>query len=159
MLHLKEIERKIAELAGPIAAAAGLEVLLVELVGSGHNSILRVYLDKSDGVTLDDCKLVSRELGPVLDVEDPIGHPYSLEVSSPGLDRPLVKAADYRRFQGQLARLRTRRPLDGARSFKGRISSFEGDDSSGEIVLNSEDGREHRIPYEAIERGRLIPEF
>lgn len=156
---MKEIERKVAELAEPIAAEAGAEVLLVEYSGSGNHWVLRIYLDKPEGVTLDDCDRVSRELGPALDVEDWIEHAYSLEVSSPGLDRPLVRPADYRRFQGQVAKVRTARPVGGARNFKGRIVACSEEEGLGEVTLESEDGREHRIPFADIERGRLVPEF
>ena len=98
---------EIARLLEPSISALGYELVAVELAGSGPDRVLRVYIDHPDGITVDDCADASRQVSAVLDVEDPISGSYVLEVSSPGLDRPLVKVADFERFKGSLVKLRS----------------------------------------------------
>jgi ribosome maturation factor RimP len=139
----------------PGAKALGFEVVDVELEGSGRRAILRIYIDGPEGVGLDDCAAVSRQLSAILDVEDPIKGSYTLEVSSPGLDRPLVRPEDFRRFAGETVRLRTRAPLEGGRrNFKGRLA-----EATDEGIVVEVEGQEFRLPYEGIERARLVPKF
>src|SRR5206468_8427014 len=116
---------QVREICERVAADFGLEVVEVELKGGGKARTLRIYLDKPGGVTLDDCATVSREVGTILDVEDVIpGGQYTLEVSSPGLDRKLVKASDYERFTGSLVKLQTRDAINGSRNFQGRLQGL-----------------------------------
>src|SRR5512146_1610586 len=111
---------KIREVTERVAASHGLEVVEVEVRGGGKARMLRIFIDKPEGVTHQDCELVSREVGTILDVEDLVpGGSYTLEVSSPGLDRKLLKPSDYQRFTGSLVKLTTREPIDGNRHFEG----------------------------------------
>jgi ribosome maturation factor RimP len=122
------IEERVRELAERTARERGLELVHVELAGAGRSRALRVFIDKPGGVTHDDCSEVSQHLGTVLDVEDFIHEPYTLEVSSPGLERGLYRREDYERFAGSLAKLRTREPVGNQRNFRGRLAGVEGDD-------------------------------
>ncbi len=148
------IEERVAGLAEEIAGALGVSLEGVELAGSGRRHILRVYIDKEGGVTIRDCELMSRELGPVLDVEDLIPGPYTLEVSSPGLDRPLKKPNDFKRQIGKLARVVTSGPVEGQTFFIGRL--LEAADDS--FMLRIE-GRDVKIPYELVKKARLEVEI
>ncbi len=136
----------------PGVKALGFELVEVELQGGSAGATLRVFIDGPNGITLDDCARVSRQLSAILDVEDPIAGRYALEVSSPGLDRPLVNPADFRRFEGETVQVKTRAPLEGRRNFKGRLAEVEGDG----VVIES-DGERFAISFDAIERARLVP--
>lgn len=142
----------LVELLDPVVQGMGYELVGVEF--DGHQRTLRVYIDRLEGITLDDCSAVSYQLSGVLDVEDPIPGRYQLEVSSPGMDRPLFTRAHFERFAGEVVRLQLNRPLDGRRRFKARLQGVEGD----EILLQDED-KLIRIPYESIEKARLVPAF
>jgi len=126
----------------------------VELKRHGGATLFRVFIDQESGVGLRECQQVSERLGVLLDVEDPIESSYTLEVSSPGLDRPLWNRRDYERFTGRLARVQTRERVDGKRHFRGRLAGVEGD----AVVLEDNRGRTS-IPLETIERGRLEVEL
>ncbi len=143
----------------PGVSALGFELVDVELAGGGGHQTLRVYIDSPEGVDVDDCVGVSRQLSAILDVEDPIAGEYSLEVSSPGLDRPLVTPAHYRRFVGETVKLTLSQPLDGRRKFKGQLVEAADD----HIVIEAEGvgGRLERftLAYPDIERARLVPKF
>lgn len=136
----------------PGVKALGFELVDVELAGSGHRNTLRVYIDGPRGVTIDDCAQVSRQLSAILDVEDPIPGCYALEVSSPGLDRPLVTPEDFRRFRGEEVKLRTTDAVDGRRNFKGRLVET----SEGGISIDV-DGQRFELAFDRIERARLVP--
>ncbi len=117
---------------------------------------MRLYVDKPGGIGLDDLQSVSEEVSAILDAEDPIEGPYTLEVSSPGLDRPLRTEADYRRFVGRLAKLSSYEPVDGRRHWTGRIVSCE----DGVVTLDLEKGEvEARVPFAKVSHGRLEVEF
>jgi ribosome maturation factor RimP len=119
-----EIE-KVREIAERVAGCSGLEIVEVELRGGGAARMLRVVIDKPAGVTHEDCANLSREVGTILDVEDAVpGGSYTLEVSSPGLNRKLTRAADYERFAGSRVKLTTRQPINGNRHFEGKLESF-----------------------------------
>jgi len=111
-------------------------------------------IDREGGVTVDDCAEFSRRVGAVLDAEDPIAGPYNLEVSSPGLDRRLVGAADFERFQGRRARITLNSPIGGRRNFQGVLGGLEG----GEILLRVEGGEVFRLRVSSVQRAHLIPE-
>jgi ribosome maturation factor RimP len=132
----------------------GMELVDMTYRCEAHGWVLRVLIDKEGGVTIDDCGFISQQLGDVLDVKDIMRYSYKLEVSSPGLDRPLRKPADFKRFTGSLVRLKTREPLDNARSFIGRIIEVSAD----EIFLDV-NGRRLAIPHAAVEKAHLEPEF
>jgi len=141
----------------PIESAVrglGYELVGVEYLPQGRRSLLRIYIDTPDGVTVDDCERVSHQVSGVLDVEDPIHGQYVLEVSSPGLDRPLFTEEHYRRFAGSRVKLRVSPPLDGRRNFTGVLKGIHDD----KVVLVHEDG-EWVIPLDHVEQARLIPDI
>ncbi len=132
--------------------AAGYELVGSELHRQGRYSVLRVYIDKEGGVTADDCAKASRQIGAVLDVENPITSAYSLEVSSPGLDRPLYTREQYQRFVGQVIKLRLRVPQNAQRQFSGILLEVVGD----EINLHTEQGVK-LFALSDIEKANLVP--
>ena len=142
----------VAGLAGPVCATDGLELVHVEYLRETDGRKLRLYIDKPGGVGLDDCIRVTRSLSDLLDVEleEDYG-PYNLEVSSPGVDRPLVKPADFQRFQGKTAKIRTSRAIDGQKNFTGTLKGT----TPGTALLES-DGRTIEIPFAEIARARLF---
>jgi ribosome maturation factor RimP len=130
-LNLEQV-RNIAE---RVAASSGLELVEVEFLGSGKARMLRIFIDKTGGVTHQDCESVSKEVSTILDMEDVVpGDSYLLEVSSPGLDRKLTKAADYERFRGSLIKVTTYEPVEGNRNFRGRLEDF----ADGRVTLEVE---------------------
>jgi ribosome maturation factor RimP len=135
--------------------ALGYELLGVEYVSqprSGH--LLRIYIDSEQGVGLADCEKVSHQVSGVLEVEDPIRGDYALEVSSPGLDRPLFEKAHFARFAGEVARVRLNVPLNGRSNFKGVIVEVDGDD-----VVMLVEGEPVRLPFAQLSSARLVPQF
>jgi len=159
---------KIREIAERVAQSSGLELVDVELLGGGKARMLRVYIDKPGGVTHEDCSNFSREAGTIFDVEDAVpGSSYTLEVSSPGLDRKLTKPDDFERFVGSLVKVTTRDPIDGNRHFEGRLKAFQ--DSRLWIELTGrkkskkheavEAGSEVEIVLGNVEKANLVPEF
>jgi ribosome maturation factor RimP len=147
-------EGKLTQLARSVVEPMGYELLGVEYAGGQGGAVLRVYIDHEKGITLEDCTAVSHQLSGVLDVEDPIREHYALEVSSPGLDRPLFSAAHYERFLGQRVRLKLTEKLDGRRNFQGEISEVR----DGEVLLVI-DGEIRSFPLSMIESARLVPGF
>lgn len=145
-------ERLVAMLE-PVVTAMGYELVHVELVGGGRDTVLRVYIDAPDGISLADCEAVSHQIGGVLDVEDPVPGGYQLEVSSPGLDRPLVKAGDFERFAGHRVRVRLSAAVDGRRKYTGELLGCE--DSQ---VMLAVDGERHVLALDDIDSARLVPE-
>jgi len=163
-----DLDRLRAE-ASRIAVSHGLELFDLQLRREAIGWVLRVIVDRppravpevdssADAVGIDDCRRVSEDLSALLDVDEAlvgtITQAYTLEVSSPGLDRPLRGAADYRRFEGRLAKIVTREPIDGQSHFAGRLSGLDGD-----VVLITEGRRVHRVPLDAVRRARLDVEF
>ena len=157
------------EIAERVAATSGLEVVEVEFRGGGKGRMLRITIDKPGGVTHEDCANLSREVGTILDVEDAVpGGSYLLEISSPGLDRKLVRAADYERFTGSRVRVTTRQPVNGNRHFEGRLESFR----QGRITLqlaSKASGKKKQQPTSEVprleielanvEKANLVPEI
>jgi ribosome maturation factor RimP len=142
---------RLRALAEQAAETLGFELVHLEYRKEGRRWVVRLFIDRQGGVTLDDCARASEQFGTVLEVEDLIPHSYTLEVSSPGLDRPLVAEEDYRRFVGRRARLKTKQPVDGQRNFQGTIESC----NDGRIQLLLADGRAVEIPIPEIASGRL----
>ena len=145
---------RVQELVAPVVAALGYELVGVEHVAQGRHSILRLYIDRDDGITVDDCERVSRQVSALLDVEDPIPGEYVLEVSSPGLDRPLLNAEHFQRFAGHTVRLRLTQPMEGRRRFSGLLQGLRGDQ-----VLLLVDGVEVALPLAKIDKANLVPEL
>lgn len=167
---------RVRAIAERVAASSGLEIVDVELLGGGKHRMLRVFIDRPGavpakdnpaGVTHDDCVSFTREFGTILDVEDALpGGSYVLEVSSPGLDRKLTRAADYERFKGSRVKLMTRAPVDGNRHFEGRLESFDG----GRLTLDLSAARKKKRPaagspqrveieFANVEKANLVPEI
>ncbi len=149
------LEEKLARLVASAVEALGLELVGVDYFAQGAHSVLRVYIDSEQGITLDDCSKVSHQLSGVLEVEEPIRGKYNLEVSSPGLDRPLFTLAHFERFVGQGVKLRLRRPLNGQRKFKGVITEVE----DGHIQIALDDSQALELEIDEIEKANLIPEL
>jgi ribosome maturation factor RimP len=148
-------DSKLTRLTRSVVEPMGYELVGVEYFQRGQGSaVLRVYIDHENGITLDDCAAVSHQLSGVLDVEDPVPGHYDLEVSSPGLDRPLFTPAHYERFRGQRARVRLAAKLDGRRNFEGMLAGLREDS-----VLLDVDGEILHLPLVMIESARLVPEF
>jgi ribosome maturation factor RimP len=146
------VERdRIRQLATEVIESQGYELVEFELKGGGKNLVLRVFIDKPAGISHEDCGLVSEQLGTVLDVEDLIPFSYTLEVSSPGLDRKLVKESDYTRFQGKLVKIQTRIPLQHQKTFRGRLRGLQ----EGKVLLEPPKGELLEIPLDVIQESRL----
>ncbi len=149
-----------------VAASSGLEVVDVEFRGGGKARMLRIFIDKPEGVTHEDCANVSREVGTILDVEDAVpGGSYTLEVSSPGLDRSLRKPADYERFTGSRVKLTTREPVNGNRHFEGRLESFSGGRLRLDVTPRKSKNKPEPVPATVeldlanVEKANLVPEI
>lgn len=138
-----------------VAAREGLEVVHWEAVGPRNNFVLRIYIDKPDGVSHQDCETVSKQVGTLLDVEDLIPNRYVLEVSSPGIERGLYRRADYERFSGSRVKIRTAEPIDGQRNFRGKLLGVVGDN----VSLVADDRGQLEIPYELIVKANIEYEF
>ena len=166
---------RVREIADRVAASSGLEVVEVEFLGGGKARMLRVFLDKPAagtdslaGVTHEDCAKFSREFGTILDVEDVMPGSYTLEVSSPGLDRRLVKAADFTRFTGSRMKLTTRQPVNNNRHFEGRLESFQDGRLTLDLSVASHKSRKKmgetagqkiEIDFANVEKANLVPEI
>lgn len=144
----------VTAMAESLAEPLQLEIVDVEFRREPSGRILRVFIDKPGGITLDDCQALSRELSRKLDEADPIAESYSLEVSSPGLERPLKRPRDFERFAGQPVHVRTFGPIDGRRNFKGELLGLE----DGAVVVRLEN-EDVKIPMEMIARARLVAQI
>jgi ribosome maturation factor RimP len=142
------------EMIAPIATSLGCELWGLEYLTQGRYTTLRIFIDAPQGVSLDDCEKVSRQISAVMDVEDPIQGEYTLEVSSPGMDRPLYTFAQYARYVGEIINLRLRVARDGRRRFKGEILKAE----NNEIVVAVE-GKEYQFAVDAIDKANIEPRF
>jgi ribosome maturation factor RimP len=145
------IEARVREIAARAARERGLELVHVELAGGARSPVVRVFIDKPGGVTHEDCSEVSQHVGTVLDVEDFIPGAYTLEVSSPGLERGLYSRADYERFAGHLAKLKTRGAIGGQRNFRGRLAGVEGE----EVLFDDKTSGRVRVPLSEIAKANL----
>lgn len=150
----RQVVDTVTAMAEELAEPLQLEIVDVEFRREPNGRILRVFIDKPDGITLEDCQALSRALSRRLDETDPIADSYSLEVSSPGLDRPLKRPRDFERFAGHPVHVRTYGPLEGRRNFKGELLGLE----DGAVVVRLEDG-DATIPMDMIARARLIAQI
>jgi len=153
----EEILEKVRQIAAPLAAHEGLELVDVELGGGGGRQTLRLLIDKPSGVSLDDCTAVSRAVSVALDVEDPIAGAYDLEVSSPGLDRPLRTAEHFEKYAGQKVRLKTFGPLpecENRKTFVGILKGY----GDGAVVVDV-DGKVFRVPHAQVSKANIEPVF
>ncbi len=147
--------KKIREIAERVATSEGLSLVDVELKGGRSNALLRIYIDKPGGVSHADCALVSEQLSAILDVEDPIPGSYTLEVSSPGLDRALTKPSDFEHFAGRRARLVLREPVDKQRVLEGRLAGFE----AGRVRLDLGENGMRELELSNIAKAKLVVEL
>ncbi len=151
---MRQAPANVLNVIEPVVESLGYELVGVEYLTQGRDGLLRVYIDAEGGIRVEDCQRVSHQLSGVLDVEDVIKGHYSLEISSPGLDRPLFSAAHFARFAGSEVKLRLDAPLNGRRKFRGTLIGVE----DGEVRLLV-DGEEVRVPLASIDRANLVPQF
>lgn len=152
-----DILEKVRAVAGPVAAAEGLELVEVELGGAGGRTTLRLFIDKPGGVSLDDCSSISRAVSAALDVEDPLDGAYDLEVSSPGLDRPLRTPEHFLKYAGQKVRVKTYGPIpecENRKTFVGTLQGFQ----DGKVAVDV-DGKLFQVPHQQISKANIEPVF
>ncbi|OLC46448.1 MAG: hypothetical protein AUI64_01315 [Acidobacteria bacterium 13_1_40CM_2_64_6] len=159
---MADVVGQIRSMASRVAAGYGLEIFDVQFRREAHGMVLRIQIDRpgpaataEDSVSVEDCAKVSRDLSAILDVEDVVPSAYTLEVSSPGLDRPLRHADDYRRFAGRRAKLVMRQAVDGQTFFRGTLGGID----DGQVLIDADDKRRHRVPLGVITRANLEVEF
>jgi len=143
---------ELLKLLEPGVERLGYELADLEVRLGGKGGLIRVYIDKPEGVDLEDCEKVSRAVSALLDVEDPVPGNYNLEVSSPGLDRKLTKVEHFQRFEGETLKVQTRFPVEGRRRFRGTLVS-----SDDENIVLEVDGESHSLPLKTIDSARLVP--
>lgn len=143
---------ELLKLLEPSVEQLGFELADLELKAGGRDGLLRIFIDKAEGIGIEDCEAVSRQVSAILDVEDPLPGNYTLEVSSPGLDRTLTKPDHFRRFMGQDVKVKLRFPLAGRRNFRGALAAADEDRIEVEV-----DGELHSLPLATIESARLVP--
>ncbi len=151
---MRAASRELHKLVESVVAAMGYELVGMEYLPRAGSALIRIYIDQAAGITLDDCEKVSHQVSGVFEVEDPITGPYTLEVSSPGLDRPLFNAAQFARYVGRDARVRLHAPVDGRRNFRGTIVSV-----AGEEVRMKVDGVEFALQASDVENANLVPDL
>ena len=151
---MSKLEQNLTEMLAPAVEALDFELVGVEFVRAGKHSTLRVYIDHENGISVDDCADVSHQVSAVLDVEDPISTEYNLEVSSPGMDRPLFKPAHYENVVGETIAVKLRMPMENRRNFKGKLLYI----ADGVITVEV-DGQQFDLAISNIEKGNLVAEF
>ena len=147
-------DQQLHAMLAPTIAALGYEFWGLEYFTHGSQAVLRVFIDKADGISVDDCALVSRQVSAVLDVEDPIASEYTLEVSSPGMDRPLFTLEQFRLYIGEQVKIRLRMPFEGRRNFNGRLVGVEDED-----IVIAVDEHEYLLPHDSIDKAHVVPTF
>lgn len=148
---MSNFEQKLTELLRPTVEMTGMELLGIEYISAGNNSVLRLYIDHENGIDVDNCADVSREVSAILDVEDPISSEYSLEVSSPGVDRPLFTKEQFQLVVGETVEVKLGMPLNGRRKFKGILETVEGDNLV--VVV---DGQDYELPISNVDKANLV---
>ena len=152
---MQALELKVCQILEPTIAGLGYELLGAEIAVRGTRTLLRLYIDSERGIGIEDCETVSRQVSALLDVEDPLPGEYDLEVSSPGLDRPLFTLAHCRRFLGERVRVRLDHALEGRRNFAGRLAEVVGET----VFLEDDEGMRWEIAFRDIAKARLVPQF
>lgn len=142
------------ELVEPVVTGLDYELVDIEYLSQDRINILRVYIDHENGITVDDCGKVSLQLSALFDVEEPVRGRYNLEVSSPGIDRPLRKISDFERFAGNVIKVKMAMPVENRRNFKGTLLGVEADRVKIEV-----DGEEFELPVTAIDKARIVPQY
>ena len=149
------INERIREIAAEIAGKNGLELVHIEEKGAGKDKKLRIFIDKPEGVSVEDCSIVSNEFGDVLDAEDLVHVEYTLEVSSPGLERELYSLKDFEKFAGRPAKVKTKAPVNGQKNFRGKILKIEGEEIFFDDITNGEVS----FPYNIVTKANLEFDF
>jgi len=147
----QEVVSKIEEIAERVATSEGIEVVEVEVKGGGNNQFVRISIDKPEGVTHADCENISHQVGTILDVEDLVPGRYTLEVSSPGIERKLRKAKDYERFQGKKVKIGLREPIEGQRNLEGTLGELR----DGIVTLDLNSGKKLHFPLHQVQKANL----
>lgn len=144
----------LADMVAPVATALGLHLWGIEYISHAKQSVVRIYIDDPEGVDVDDCAKLSRQVSSLFDVEDPIMGEYNLEVSSPGMDRPLFTLDQYRPYIGERIKVKLRTPFEGRRNFVGQLTGIEDED-----VVVAVDSEEFLLPFDLIDKANLVPTF
>lgn len=147
-------DTQLRDLIEPVVTALGFELWGVEYHTGSKQTLLRIYIESPDGIDVDDCAKVSRQLSSVFDVEDPIAGEYNLEVSSPGMDRPLYTQEQFEMYVGQNVKVKLRSAFEGRKNFSGQLTGVEGDD-----VVVAIDKEEYLLPLDLIDKANLVPSF
>ncbi|MFK7977683.1 MAG: ribosome maturation factor RimP [Halioglobus sp.] len=145
-------DQQITQMLRATVEALGYELWGIEYLSQGRHSLVRVYIDREEGINVDDCAQVSEQVSAVLDVEDPITGEYTLEVSSPGMDRLLFELEQYSAYVGEVVEMKLRSAFEGRRNFKGVLKGIEGED----IVVQVDD-HEYLLPHSAVDKARVHP--
>ncbi|MGV2870806.1 ribosome maturation factor RimP [Colwellia sp. E150_009] len=148
---MAKFEQKLTDMLRPAVEETGKELLGVEFISAGNNSVLRLFIDHENGINVDDCAEVSRQVGAILDVEDPISSEYNLEVSSPGIDKPLFEMAHFQSVIGEIVNIRLSMPLNGRRKFKGTLVAIEND-----TLIVDVDGIEYELVINNVDKANLV---
>jgi ribosome maturation factor RimP len=151
---LAKFEQKLTELLRPAVEETGKSLLGIEYISAGNNSILRLFIDHENGIDVDDCAEVSRQVGALLDVEDPISSEYNLEVSSPGVDRPLFEISHFQAVIGEIVNIKLSIPLNGRRKFKGPLVAIENNNLIIEV-----DSIDYEMPIGNVDKANLVAKF
>jgi ribosome maturation factor RimP len=151
---LAKFEQKLTELLRPAVDETGKTLLGIEYISAGNNSILRLFIDHDNGIDVDDCAEVSRQVGAILDVEDPISSEYSLEVSSPGVDRPLFEIKHFETVIGETVNVKLSIPLNGRRKFKGQLVAI----NNNNIIIEV-DSIDYELPLGNVDKANLVAKF
>jgi len=152
--RLAKFEQKLTDMLRPAVVETGKELLGIEYISAGNNSVLRLFIDHENGINVDDCAEVSRQVGAILDVEDPISSEYSLEVSSPGVDRPLFELSHFQAVIGETVNVRLSMPLNGRRKFKGTLAAIEND-----TLIVTVDGIDYELVINNVDKANLVAKF
>ena len=148
---MAKFEQKLTDMLRPAVEETGKELLGVEFVSAGNNSVLRLFIDHENGIDVDDCAEVSRQVGAILDVEDPISSEYNLEVSSPGVDRPLFELSHFQQVIGETINVKLSMPLNGRRKFKGILAAIEND-----TLIIEVDGIDYELVINNVDKANLV---
>ena len=151
---LAKFAQKLTEMLRPAVEGVGKELLGIEYISAGNNSVLRLFIEHENGINVDDCAEVSRQVSAILDVEDPIGPEYNLEVSSPGLDKPLFDLEHFQAVIGETITVKLSMPQNGRRKFKGKLEAIEKD-----ILIIVVDGQDYELVFSNIDKANLVPKF
>lgn len=147
--------RDLTQMFEPVVESMGYELVGVEFSAGGGHGTLRVYIDREQGVSVDDCAAISHQLSGILDVEEPIKQAYDLEISSPGIDRPLFKLADFERFIGSTAKIKLATGVQGRKNFRGQLQAVV----DAKLITIEVDGEHFDLPYADIARANLVGEI